>query len=306
MTAGRSRAASRRLGDADPPDAIATSSCTRFRRMARALRRRSRSRSCRTSICAALGPDDERSIHLQIEAMKIAIRAAFDHFADARRCASRQRNYSVLPSVASLAASIDAKAAPPAARCVCPSSHDTVYLTAADADGMMVSMIQSNYRGFGSGIVIPGTGIAMQNRGSGFVLDPIAPELRRSATSARITRSFRDSSRERASRAYELRRDGRTHAAPGARADGQSDLRSSAESAGGVGRAALARLRGFQRWPRDRLLRPRSPKRSRRAATQCVTRPAEAMFGGAQLIYRLNDGYCGASDHRKEGLAAGF
>src|SRR5690606_7209861 len=45
-----------------------------------------------------------------------------------------------------------------------------VYLTAADADGMMVSFIQSNYHGFGSGVVIPGTGIAMQNRGAGFVL----------------------------------------------------------------------------------------------------------------------------------------
>ena len=56
-----------------------------------------------------------------------------------------------------------------------PVGHDTVYLTAADADGMMVSMIQSNYRGFGSGIVIPGTGISMQNRGSGFVLDPSHP-----------------------------------------------------------------------------------------------------------------------------------
>jgi gamma-glutamyltranspeptidase/glutathione hydrolase len=46
----------------------------------------------------------------------------------------------------------------------------TVYLTTADASGMMVSYIQSNYQGFGSGIVVPGTGISMQNRGIGFVL----------------------------------------------------------------------------------------------------------------------------------------
>ena len=45
----------------------------------------------------------------------------------------------------------------------------TVYLTAADADGMMASMIQSNYMGFGSGVVVPGTGISLQNRGVGFV-----------------------------------------------------------------------------------------------------------------------------------------
>jgi gamma-glutamyltranspeptidase/glutathione hydrolase len=49
-------------------------------------------------------------------------------------------------------------------------SGGTVYLTTADASGMMVSYIQSNYQGFGSGVVVPGTGISLQNRGIGFVL----------------------------------------------------------------------------------------------------------------------------------------
>ena len=52
-----------------------------------------------------------------------------------------------------------------------PSDGDTVYLSTADWEGMMVSYIQSNYMGFGSGVVVPGTGISMQNRGAGFSLE---------------------------------------------------------------------------------------------------------------------------------------
>ena len=69
-----------------------------------------------------------------------------------------------------------------------PTDHGTVYLTAADASGMMVSYIQSNYMGFGSGIVVPGTGISLQNRGAGFRLEPGIPTAS-PAASARITPS---------------------------------------------------------------------------------------------------------------------
>jgi gamma-glutamyltranspeptidase/glutathione hydrolase len=53
----------------------------------------------------------------------------------------------------------------------------TIYLTAADRRGMMVSFIQSNYMGFGSGVVVPGWGLSMQNRGHGFALDPASPNV---------------------------------------------------------------------------------------------------------------------------------
>ncbi len=53
-----------------------------------------------------------------------------------------------------------------------PPQGGTVYLATADKDGNMVSMIQSNYSGFGSGLVVPGTGISLHNRGNNFSLDP--------------------------------------------------------------------------------------------------------------------------------------
>ncbi|MFC0268034.1 gamma-glutamyltransferase family protein [Kushneria aurantia] len=53
-----------------------------------------------------------------------------------------------------------------------PRAGGTVYLATADGEGNMVSFIQSNYHNFGSGVVIPGTGIALHNRGHGFSMDP--------------------------------------------------------------------------------------------------------------------------------------
>jgi gamma-glutamyltranspeptidase/glutathione hydrolase len=58
-----------------------------------------------------------------------------------------------------------------------PVRGGTVYLCAADAQGMMVSLIQSNYMGFGSFVMAPGTGFGLQNRGAGFALDPAHPNV---------------------------------------------------------------------------------------------------------------------------------
>ena len=57
-----------------------------------------------------------------------------------------------------------------------PPGSETTYLTVVDRDGNMVSLIQSNYAGFGSGVVAPGTGFVLQNRGGLFSLDPSSPD----------------------------------------------------------------------------------------------------------------------------------
>ena len=58
-----------------------------------------------------------------------------------------------------------------------PVRGGTIYLTAADESGMMVSFIQSNFMGFGSGVVVPEWGLSLQNRGYGFVLDAASPNV---------------------------------------------------------------------------------------------------------------------------------
>ncbi len=114
--------------------------------------------------------DSADCLHLQIEAMKLA-------FADTHRYVSDPDFMDIDPKkllepgyLSTRADNIDmenAREFDPGT----PGKGDTVYLTAADENGMMVSFIQSNYTGFGSGIVIPGTGISMQNRGLGFSLE---------------------------------------------------------------------------------------------------------------------------------------
>ena len=109
-------------------------------------------------------------MHLQIEAMKIAFAETHHHVADPESMTVSVAALLDPDELAQRAASIDpAKATLPRAKI--KPDHGTIYLTTADANGMMVSYIQSNFTGFGSGIVIPDTGISLQSRGRGFVLD---------------------------------------------------------------------------------------------------------------------------------------
>ena len=123
---------------------------------------------------ASMDPDSVASQHLQIEAIKLAFADAYAYVADADAMSVTPADLLDPAYLASRAALIDPTRAQEFAHGELPRGG-TVYLTTADADGMMVSFIQSNYMGFGSGVVIPEYGIALQNRGNGFVMEPAHP-----------------------------------------------------------------------------------------------------------------------------------
>ena len=121
------------------------------------------------------GVADARWIHLGIEAAKLAMAQRDRHLADPAAAPVPVDDLLDDATVTALAARIDPeRAARPA-----PSSHPvgggTVFLGAVDGEGSAVSLIQSNYFGFGSGVVDPGTGIVYHNRGTYFSLEPGHP-----------------------------------------------------------------------------------------------------------------------------------
>lgn len=108
--------------------------------------------------------------HKQIEAMKLAFTDGKAHITDAREMKIAVEQLLCAQYGESRRTEIGEEALEP--NPYTPPSGGTIYLATADAEGNMVSFIQSNYMGFGSGIVVPGTGIALQNRGCDFSLDP--------------------------------------------------------------------------------------------------------------------------------------
>ncbi len=247
--------------------------------------------------------DTADAVHLQIEAMKIGIRTAATHVAD-----PDFMNITVAELLDPVALAAGAKRIKPDAATLnpaaLPTSLDTVYLTAADANGMMVSFIQSNYYGFGSGIVIPGTGIAMQNRGFGFTLEPghpneVGPNKRPFHT---IIPGF-------------LTSEAQPFASFGV-------MGGPMQPQGHV--QMVTRLVDYGQNPQAASDAPRwlvnddfsvslEPGFDRDVAQELASRghsiafaSDDHQFGGAQLIVRTDDGYVAGSDHRKEGLAVGF
>jgi gamma-glutamyltranspeptidase/glutathione hydrolase len=250
-------------------------------------------------------PDSPESIHLQLEAMKLA-------FADLHRYVSDLDHMEMAPEalidpgyLQTRAALVD-PARPRKPEYGKPPRGGTVYLTAADESGMMVSFIQSNYMGFGSGIVVPGTGISLQNRGCCFRSEPghpnsVGPRKRPFQT---IIPGF-------------AMRDGQPLMSFGV-------MGGAMQAQGHVQMAVRVLLHGQNpqaacdapRWQvlEDGLVAVEAAMPStvvaelRGMGHEVSVRPgwADQSFGGAQLIVRSGDGYIAGSDQRKDGQAVGF
>ncbi len=247
--------------------------------------------------------DGADGVHLQIEATRIAWAEIERHLADPDYMRVTPGMLLDDAYLARRAEEIDENSAN-RSPVPLPAGSDTVYLCTADASGMMVSMIQSNYRGFGSGIVVPGTGISLQNRGSGFTLETGHPNQVGGGKRPfhTIIPGF-------------ATRQGNPLMALGVmgghmQAQGHVQMMVRIVGHGQNPQAASDAPRWHLREDGKVCLEDgfdhRVALELERHGHEIVYENPQHLFGGAQLIYRMRDGYCAGSDHRKEGLAAGF
>ena len=122
----------------------------------------------------AMGENSADALHVQFEAMKLAFADTYSFISDLNTMTFDHNLLLDTNYLKKKSQLIDMKRALPF-KAGNPIASDTVYLSAADKDGMMVSFIQSNYKGFGSGVVAKNTGVSLQNRAAGFNLQPGHP-----------------------------------------------------------------------------------------------------------------------------------
>ena len=247
--------------------------------------------------------DGVDSLHLQIEAMKLALAEAYRHIADPAWMAAPAEAFLDPGFLTQRAGEIDmARAGFPES--AIPTDHGTVYLTAADADGMMVSYIQSNYMGFGSGIVVPGTGISLQNRGACFTLEPDHPNQ-----VAGGKRPFHTIIPAFATK------DGRPVMSFGVmggpmQPQGHTQMMVRIFDYEQNPQVASDGPRWFVDRDYDVWLEPGfstdTIQALRRRGHTVHAEASPGRFGGAQLIYKLEAGYCAGTDWRKDGQAVGY
>ena len=249
-------------------------------------------------------PGSPEWTHLQVEAMKIAIVASFQHISEPQSMETTCEELLDSSLLDRAADSISDRAAETTHYPLPNAGSDTVYLCTADNFGNLVSYIQSNYMGFGSGIVIKGTGIALQNRGAGFTLEPghpneVGPSKRPFHT---IIPGF-VSANGSPQMAFGVMGGHMQH-------QGHVQMISRVFDHGQNPQAASDAPRWYVSPNYDVVLEKgfatSTIENLRNRGHSVRVSASRDLFGGAQLIACLKDGYCAASDHRKEGQAAGY
>jgi gamma-glutamyltranspeptidase/glutathione hydrolase len=247
--------------------------------------------------------DEAADLHRQIEAMKIGLAEARRHVADPETMEMDTRTLLDPRFLERCARAVDPDRASSPAPSL-PADHGTVFLAAADASGRAVSFIQSNYMGFGSGVVVPGTGVSLQNRGAGFSLEPGHPN--RVGGGKRpfhtIIPAF-------------VTRDGVAEMAFGVmggdmQAQGHVQMMTRIFAGDQDVQAAADAPRWFVHADGTVSVEEELPDADRHGLRARGHRirieRGPALFGGAQLIRRAGSGWAGGSDPRKDGMADGF
>jgi len=257
----------------------------------------------------SLPPDSAQARHLQIEAMKAAFADVYRWVGDPRDMTEVRAEHLLDDGyLAGRAQLIRRERATDFAHGL-PPGGGTIYLSAADERGMMVSFIQSNYMGFGSGVVVPGTGVSLQNRGFGFSCDPahpnrVAPGKRPFHT---IIPAF-------------LTRDGQPQMSFGVMGGNMQpqghlqtmlrmiDHRQNPQAACDAPRWKVSRGLSVDV---EATMQPEAVAQLRALGHQLEAIADPYMdFGAGQFIWRLSadidDGYVAASDSRRDGCAVGF
>ena len=247
--------------------------------------------------------DEPTTVHLAIEATKLAMVDLAEYLADPSAMKVAPSRLLDDAYIAKRAALIDpARAGDPGHGT--PERGGTVCLSAADRDGMMISFIQSNYMGFGSGVVIPGTGISLQNRGAGFNLRPghaneVGPRKRPFHT---IIPGFMMNSNGSPRGAFGLM--GGPMQAQGHL---QLALRILAyrQNPQAAADAPRWRVLSGRRVAVEPTMAPRLIEALKARGHEIAVERPEALFafGGAQIVMRNEDHYVCGSDPRKDGQA---
>ena len=256
----------------------------------------------------ALGHDSAPYLHLLIEAKKLAYADLDRYVGDADHLAIPAERMLGDAFIAERRIRIDRQRAQSRVEAG-PSrtTSETVYLTAADSEGNMVSFINSNYNEFGSGIVVPGLGFVLHNRGAGFTVTPglpntVAPGKRPFHT---LIPGFVTRTVDGAEQPY------MSFGLMGGSMQAQGHVQFLLDHLvfGMDVQQAIdaARFRHF-----DGLhVALESPigddvRAALRALGHDVVPEDSVSFGGAQAIIRLPGGYAAGSDPRKDGMAVGW